>query len=235
MLAVNASPTASPLERLRAMVRAGGEYLDWKRRGGTGAPPHFVKQRTLREVAARHGLRTLVETGTYRGDMVAAMRPFFDRIVSIELGESLARAATARFAGDPRVTILEGDSARVLPRVLEELGGPALFWLDGHFSGGETARGPVDSPLVAEFEAILSSRERRHVVLIDDARLCDGKHGYPTLEALRALVAAHRPEWSVALRDDILRLAPSVTDAPRAGRGREAPARIRSSSNYYIS
>ena len=47
-------------------------------------PPHVVKQRVLREYAERYELKVFVETGTYRGDMVQAMKPLFDKIYSIE-------------------------------------------------------------------------------------------------------------------------------------------------------
>ena len=48
---------------------------------GTGAaqvspsvPSHLLKQRTVRDYAQRYGLRVLIETGTYYGEMVAAMK-----------------------------------------------------------------------------------------------------------------------------------------------------------------
>jgi len=193
---------------LRDVARAARDYLDWKRRGETGPPPHFIKQRTLRRYAEQHGLRTLIETGTYLGDMVAAMRPHFDRVVSIELSPELARRAAARFARDPRVTILEGDSGAVLPRVLASLDRPALFWLDGHYSGGFTARGAEDTPVMQELAAVLAHPIAGHVVLVDDARCFDGANGYPTIEALRALVAAKRPDWEFSVRHDSIRMSP---------------------------
>ena len=197
---------------LRDAARAARDYFEWKRRSETGPPPHFIKQRALRTIAARYGLRTLVETGTYLGDMVAAMRPHFDRIVSIELAPELARRARTRFAGDARVTILEGDSGALLPQVLASLDRPALFWLDGHYSGGFTARAATDTPVLQELEAIFADRNAGHVVLVDDARLFDGANGYPTLDAMRSLIAARRPNWEFSVRHDSIRLLPKLAD-----------------------
>jgi len=50
------------------------DYWYWKLRGEPIRSPHLLKQRTVREYAQRYGLRVLVETGTYYGEMVDAMR-----------------------------------------------------------------------------------------------------------------------------------------------------------------
>jgi len=44
-------------------------------------------------------LTVLVETGTGKDDNVAQMLPLFERIVTVELSESLRKAAAERFAG----------------------------------------------------------------------------------------------------------------------------------------
>ena len=66
----------------------------------------------------RFGLKTLVETGTYYGEMVAAMKSRFDRIYSIEYVPALAERATRKFARDEHVRIFCGDSRVVMPEVL---------------------------------------------------------------------------------------------------------------------
>lgn len=52
-----------------------------------------------------------METGTYHGDMVDAMRRSFDRIYSIELSNELHQRAAERFAGDSIVELIAGDSS----------------------------------------------------------------------------------------------------------------------------
>ena len=52
----------------------------WLRKGKPVPAPHPVKQRIVKEYAARYGSRTFVETGTYKGDMVYAVRRAFDWI-----------------------------------------------------------------------------------------------------------------------------------------------------------
>src|SRR2546425_12007741 len=85
-----------------------------------------------------------VETGTYRGDMVEAMKPLFHKIYSIELSDALFAEAQRRFRLDTHVELIHGDSGKELGRVMERIHQPALFWLDGHYSAGDTARGEKD-------------------------------------------------------------------------------------------
>ena len=181
----------------------------WIRSGRPIPPPHIVKQQVLRHHRERFGLSTLIETGTYQGDMIHAMRDAFSRIYSIELDERLYRRALKRFKGMPHVTILQGDSGVVLKRVLSEETEPCLLWLDGHYSGSGTARGDLDTPIEAELRAVLRDRNKRHVILVDDARLFNGIDGYPTVKEIEALVAAERPDCIVEVADDVIRICPS--------------------------
>ena len=168
-------------------------------------PPHLVKQRASREFARRYGLTTLVETGTYQGAMVEAMRPHFKKIISIELSVDLAAQAQKRFAADPSVRILQGDSGKVIEEVLPTLKQPTLFWLDGHYSGGFTAKADLETPLTEEMLRIFNSGIKNYVLLVDDARLL-GTGDYPSLEQIKSLAAQYATGWKVELADDILRI-----------------------------
>lgn len=183
------------------------DYWYWKLRGQPVRSPHLVKQRAVHEYAQRYGLRTLIETGTYYGEMVAAVKNDFDRIFSIELEPELARRATRRFASDPRIHILEGNSQKVLPELLKSISEPALFWLDaGYWGWVNLARDP--QRLSAEVEAALSYPMSGHVVLMDDARMLDGHNGAPTFDELRSRITTRFPDRRVELFHDIIRITP---------------------------
>ena len=99
----------------------------------------------------------------------------FKQIHSIEIYEPFALAAKNRFAGNPKVRILHGDSADLLPSLLLTIREPILFWLDGHFSGENTGIGNAESPVTAEIEHILRLRQGfGDVIIIDDARCFTG-------------------------------------------------------------
>ena len=109
------------------------DYWYWKLRGEPIRSPHLVKQRAVREYAALYGLRTLVETGTYYGEMVSAMRKRFYRIYSVEFDSALAHRAQKKFAPWPHVHILEGDSRRVVPELIVFIYVEGLLWIECWF------------------------------------------------------------------------------------------------------
>jgi hypothetical protein len=182
---------------------------DWER---TRLPPapHAIKRAAVRAYARGFSLSVLIETGTFFGDMIEAVRGDFREVYSIELSARLHRKARRRFAGAPNVHLVHGDSGVELARLLRGLDGPALFWLDGHFSGGVTARGESDTPILRELEAIFSHPVPEHVVLVDDARLFGTEPDYPSLDELRSIVARARPAWGLRVEDDIIRIGPSA-------------------------
>ena len=194
------------------------ERRDWERAGRPVPPPQRVKHELLLEVAGRCPAQVFIETGTYLGDTVHALRRRFREIHSIELDLTLCEAARRRFAGVRSVTIHQGDSATVLPELLSRLAEPALFWLDGHFSGGVTARGQRDTPIQDELRCILRHPVEGHVVLIDDARLFGTDGGYPTLDEVREMVAGERPSWTVTVDGDVIRQFYGPTSAIRSAR-----------------
>jgi hypothetical protein len=64
------------------------------------------------------------------------------------------------------------------------------------------------TPILGELEAVLAHPVKRHVILIDDARDFRHDKGHPTLDELRAFIAARRPELHFEVEDDIIRLLP---------------------------
>jgi len=117
-------------------------------------------------------LEVLVETGTFKGDTAAALQGSFDRIISIELSQELWAEAAKRFADQPHVQILQGDSAEQLHTLSPELQSKnALYWLDAHWCVADGTAGELSQcPLLQELQAIDCLNDGS-VVLIDDARL----------------------------------------------------------------
>lgn len=191
-----------------ATIRDMVQRLGWNLSGHPLPPPGVIKRELLRSHARQFGLRVLVETGTFLGDTVWALASSFDEIHSIELDPALWEAARGRFAGRANVHLHQGDSGVILHSVLAGLSRPALFWLDGHYSGEGTARGAIDSPLALEIDAILRHPIVGHVILVDDTRLLTGRRGYPSLDTLRARVASAMPGFETVVVDDVLMIRP---------------------------
>jgi hypothetical protein len=181
----------------------------WRRAGRPIPATPLVKQAIVKEYQHRFKPRVFVETGTFAGEMIDAVLWRFDRIYSIELDDRWYARAVDRFRGRPHVTLLHGDSSTRLAEILAGLREPALFWLDAHYSGPATARGPLDSPIVKELEAIAAHPVQGHVVLIDDMRDFNGSGGYPEAGALVAELRRNHRADVVEIRDDVLRWHPS--------------------------
>ena len=180
------------------------DYWYWILRGRPSRSPHLLKQKVVREYGEKFGLNTLVETGTYYGEMVAAMKSRFDRVYSIECVPALAERATRKFARDEHVRIFCGDSRVVMPEVLALLKGPALFWLDAGYYGWVGKQGDQQR-LTAELEMILS-HPYSHMILLDDARGLTGRDGIPSVGDVKAYVESKFPQRSVAVEFDIMRI-----------------------------
>lgn len=167
-------------------LRREEEDLDirlWRLNGRPSPPPTGVKRQRIREIAMAFECRTFIETGTYMGDTVQSMLSSFDHLHSIELAPFYATRARNRFRGRSQVTIHEGDSAVLLPRILADVKCPALIWLDAHYCGGVTA---TSVPLATELATIPNINQ--HCILIDDAHML-GTPGYPTVDELSATLA----------------------------------------------
>lgn len=120
--------------------------------------------------------RQFIETGTYHGNGIQRVLDEYEKIHSIELSEKYALEAAKKFLSNPKVTVYHGNSKEVLPHLLETIPEPVTIFLDGHYSGGETAIGDeiVDgfssAPLLAELEIIMQ-RPYDDIVVIDDTRM----------------------------------------------------------------
>jgi hypothetical protein len=103
------------------------------------------------------------------------------------------------------VTIVQGDSGKVLPNILLEVNEPVIFWLDGHYSAGITAKGEKECPIFEELDAIFSSKKFNHILLIDDARCFIGEGDYPTIAQLTKYVNSKNEMYQVEVKHDIIR------------------------------
>lgn len=117
-----------------------------------------------------------LETGAYLGDNIQYMlqSPEFKKVYSIEISERWYLHCTGRFSQTAAVEVILGDSATVLEH--HDLPqDPILFYLDAHFSGGDTGGQYIDNgcPVLRELETICNRRKniKGDIIVIDDMRL----------------------------------------------------------------
>ena len=123
------------------------KFQQWQAKGAIAPMPNFGKHQVVIEYIKKFSPAVFIETGTYRGKMVYAVMPYINQIYSIELDRIHYQMARRRFAGYQNIHIIQGQSDKILPKILEKIDKPCLFWLDAHWSGGSTAKAEIQSTL----------------------------------------------------------------------------------------
>jgi len=169
-----------------------------------GKPPHIVKEKILKYYTNKFKLDTLIETGTYEGEMVWELRKKFKKIFSIELNPILASKAKRKFFNLRNIKIIQGDSTKELGALLRKVSPPCLFWLDAHYSGKGTSKGEKETPIEEELKTIFN-HSPKNVILIDDADDF-GKGDYLSIGKLKKLVKKGK---EIKLKNNVIRIYPS--------------------------
>lgn len=176
------------------------------------------------------GLERGIETGTFAGDGSRILAEVFPSAATIEWSAEVHASAQQRLARFEftNLRLIQGDSRRELGPLAGE-GKPTLYFLDGHWSGGNTAGAEDECPVLEEVEAI-SPGHPDDCIVIDDARLFTASPApphdpaqWPTLLELIDALRAGRPEHSITvLHDQVIAVpmrAKPIIDA--YGRGPE--------------
>jgi hypothetical protein len=177
------------------------EWRYWLARRFSAPAPGFVKRGVLQREGAKKSI--WIETGTYRGETTNFLSGFALSVISIEPDPGLFDRARKRFQFCSNIKIIQGLSEHIFPNLLPTIKGDVSFWLDGHYSGGITHRGPKDCPIVDELSSIEKNIKNFSLlaVLIDDVRCFDpslpGFAGYPTLNYLVDWATRNALRWHI--------------------------------------
>lgn len=156
-----------------------------------------------KEVFAKYPNAYFVETGSFMGAGIrSALDAGFPVLYSIELSPVYYQYCRYLFRGFPQVHLFEGDSAQQLDFVLDKIDAPATFWLDGHCSGGNTARGDSGTPILLELERIARHPIKTHTILIDDVRLFGSEEfDFISLDQVVERIRRINPLYTISFED----------------------------------
>jgi hypothetical protein len=186
------------------------KYPHWLLTGSRAPDNHVHKKRRISEIAKKYNCQTLIETGTFYGQMVNFAKNRFDLVKSIELFEPLYELNRAAFSRNKNVEILQGNSTERLAEAISKSKGRILFWLDGHYSGDGTGCGDDISPIITELKVISEALRRDNCILIDDARLFTGTGGYPSYERTLAALRDINQEYQITKVGDCISAMPKL-------------------------
>lgn len=213
-------PIRKRLSRLRARFYGwfGGDSRrgrGWPVMRHQGMPWLLVEE--LRKTAR---LAHAVESGTYRGSTAQSLGSIFESVTTIELSPALARLAGQRLEAMEHVHVRQGSSREALPEIVRDLPGPALYWLDAHWSGDETVGEDEECPLLEEIRAIDAEPiSANSVILIDDARLFMGppppphkREAWPTIAQVVDALREIHDRYIAILEDVVVAVPPELQE-----------------------
>ena len=145
-----------------------------------------------------------IETGTYLGDGIKSVLNNYETIHSIELSENWYNYNIEQFENNNNVKMYLGDSKIILPELLNNINEPVTIYLDAHYSGGTTAFGEEETPLLLELQ-ILKNRIYDDIIIIDDCRLL-GKTGFCGCGPNHPIYPTMTYDWSNITENSIINL-----------------------------
>ena len=177
---------------------------------------HRVKENTVKQYARRNGCNVFVETGTYWGEMDKHVYKTFDYLASVEIQKDIYEKNLISFKDYDKLHLYNGDSTVQIPIMLKDIKEAyknrdykILFWLDGHYSAGDTGKGEKDTPILEELRGIKESNIGECIILVDDARcfVHEGEYiDYPTIAFLKEYVHDLFGNSDFRVEKDIIRI-----------------------------
>ena len=135
-----------------------------------------------------------IETGTLNGDTIFAVESYFNKLYTIEYSEKYYTNTKNKYKGN-KINFILGDSSIVFKTLLHEIDYNSIFFLDGHWSSGDTGRSEKDCPLIEEITNINILFKHKGIIIIDDFRL----FGLSPL-------CGNNEDWSYISKDKILNI-----------------------------
>ncbi len=153
-------------------------------------------------------LDVFVEGGTYKGGTAKDMSEKFRKVYTIEKSDVMFDIAKENLKDIKNITMLKGDTREHLYSIMEN-NNNLLFWLDAHWSGGETYGEEDECPLIEELKTIFKYN-KNYAILIDDARLFLAPPPYPhkieNWPSLKDIFNVMPDDWELIEFEDVIYL-----------------------------
>lgn len=158
-------------------------------------------------------LDVFVEGGTFRGGTAKKMSESFRRVFTIEKSDLMFDIAKENLKDISNVEILKGDTREHLKDILDN-NDNIFFWMDAHWSGGDTYGEEDECPLIGELEIIFGYPDKNKVILIDDARLFLAPPPHPhkidNWPSLTNILRVLPMNWELLELEDVIYIFPKA-------------------------
>jgi hypothetical protein len=176
-----------------------------------------IPEQETKWLKEKMNLTTVVEGGTYQGGTAKKLSREFEKIITIEKSDVMFEKAKKNIGCIQNIIQLRGDTREHLPKLASE-NNDVLFWLDAHWSGGDTYGEKDECPLLQELEIIFNSAIRNYAILIDDARLILAPpplphkvKNWPTIKQVADIIPLN---FDMIVHEDVIYLVPNEIGIP---------------------
>ncbi len=156
------------------------------------------------------GLSLFFEGGTYRGGTALFASDHFEKVITVEKSPAMQEIAAKNISQRSNIELMKGDSREHLPAVLAKHD-HILFWLDAHWSGGQTYGEKDECPLLDELATIFAAGKDTPI-LVDDARLFLAPpplpHDAASWPNIREVVNATPKDFEIFVFNDVIYIIP---------------------------
>jgi hypothetical protein len=111
-----------------------------------------------------------IETGTLHGWTIFAMEQYFSKLYTVEYSEKYHNIAKNKYTGN-KINFILGDSSIIFNTLLPTIADKCIFFLDGHYSSGDSGQSEKDCPLNEEIAHISNLFQHEAIIIVDDFRL----------------------------------------------------------------
>ena len=168
-------------------------------------------------------LTTVVEGGTYLGGTALSLSKEFQRVYTIEKSDVMFEKARNNIGEKTNITLLRGDTRDHLQLLVSDIDN-VLFWLDAHWSGGETYGEQDECPLLKELDIIFNSPMKNYAILIDDARLFLAPPPLPHLvenwPSIKQIAGIVPTSFDMLVHEDVIYIVPAEIETPKYLQGK---------------